>query len=421
MKVAVGSSTHPGQVRDNNEDSFLVDERLALFAVADGLGGHQAGEIASRDALEAMRAAVAGGAPLNEAILAANRSVYERAAADESLRGMATTVTAVVPAGGAAVLIGQVGDSRAYLLRDGELHRLTEDHSLVEELVREGRITPEQAAVHPQRAIITRALGLDPNVEVDLSTTDVRAGDRLVLCSDGLTTMVREREIEQVARSETDPLRAAERLVDRANEAGGEDNITVVVLDVLEVDASVPPDPELLALTAPRSTPTPVPAPEPPAETQAATRPGRAPGRRGRRVRNIALGVVPVVLVIALAFATLAWYARRTYYVGLTGDDVALYRGVPGGFLWWDATVERRSDLTVDDLTDAERGQLDGGAAEGSRERAAEYLERLERRVDERTTTTTTTRPRSTSTTSTTRPRATTTTTTTPRSATTTP
>lgn len=417
MRVAVGSSTHPGQVRDNNEDSFLVDERLALFAVADGLGGHQAGEIASRDALEAIRAAIAGGAPLNEAILAANRSVYERAAADEALRGMATTVTAVVPAGGAAVLIGQVGDSRAYLLREGELHRLTEDHSLVEELVREGRITPEQAAVHPQRAIITRALGLDPNVEVDLSTTDVQAGDRVVLCSDGLTTMVREREIEQIARSEPDPARAADRLVDSANQAGGEDNITVVVVDVLEVDPSVVPDPEILALTTPR----PAPPPEAPVDRPAGPpASAAAPPRRSRRLRNVVLAVVPVVVVIALAFATLTWYARRTYYVGLDGDDVALYRGVPGGFLWWDATVERRSDLTVDDLTDAERAPLDDGAAEGSRERAAAYLERLERRIEERSTTTTTTRPRDPSTTSTTRPR-TTTTTTTPRSATTTP
>lgn len=419
MKVSVGSSTHPGQVRDNNEDSFLVDERLALFAVADGLGGHQAGEIASRDALEAMRAAVAGGAPLNEAILAANRSVYERASADEGLRGMATTVTAVVPTGGAAVLIGQVGDSRAYLLREGELHRLTDDHSLVEELVREGRITPEQAAVHPQRAIITRALGLDPNVEVDLSTTDVRAGDRVVLCSDGLTTMVREREIEQIARSEPDPARAADRLVASANQAGGEDNITVVVIDVLEVDPSVAPDPEMLALTTPR----PAPPPEAPVDRDAGPPPTEAgaPPRRARRVRNVVLAVVPVVIVIALAFATLTWYARRTYYVGLDGDDVALYRGVPGGFLWWDATVERRSDLSVDDLTDAERAPLADGAADGSLERAAAYLERLEHRVEERetTTTTTTTRPRNPSTTSTTRPR--TTTTTTPRSATTTP
>lgn len=399
MKLAVGSSTDPGRVRDQNEDSFLVDERLGVFAVADGLGGHRGGEVASRAALEAVRAAIAGGAPLHEAILTGNRSVYERALTDEALRGMATTITAVTPAGGAVVLIGQVGDSRAYLLRDGVLHRLTEDHSLVEELVREGRITPEQAAVHPQRAIITRALGLDPDVEVDLSTAEVQAGDRIVLCSDGLTTMVRDRDIERIARSQPDPARAADLLVESANTAGGEDNITVVVLDVLEVDPSVPPDPELLALTTPVPGP-PARSPEPSTAGPSHGGEPSPPAHRARRIRGIVLAVVPVVAVVGLAFGTLAWYARRTYYVGLEGDRITLYRGVPGGFLWWDPTVDRRSDLTVDDLTEAERAPLADGAAEGSRERAATYLARLERRVDDRTTTTTT-RPRGSTTTTT--------------------
>src|SRR5262245_21053001 len=247
MKLTAGVYSDVGQLREINEDYPLVDERLALFAVADGMGGHQGGEVASRTAIEALRAAVASGLAINEAISRANDAVLKRAAGDAALAGMGTTMTAVVVVGASQLLIGHVGDSRAYLLHDGELRRITEDHSLVEELVREGRLTPEQAEVHPQRAIITRALGVEQVLEVDLYTVPVEAGDRLVICSDGLTTMLRDRDVERIARGESDAQRAAEALVDAANEAGGEDNITVVILDVVEVDATEAPNPIYLA------------------------------------------------------------------------------------------------------------------------------------------------------------------------------
>ncbi len=265
MRLAAGSATDTGFVRANNEDSFLVDNEHVLYAIADGMGGHRGGEVASRTAIEALRASVAAGLSVQDAIDRANAAVIDRATGDEELTGMGTTMTAVVVAGGRQLLIGHVGDSRAYLLHDGILRRITDDHSLVEELVREGRLTPEQAESHPQRAIVTRALGVDTVVDVDLYTTEVAAGDRILLCSDGLTTMVRDRDIERLLRGDTDPQRAAEILVDAANRAGGEDNTSVVVIDVVEVDAPSAPDPEMLASPPPaRRVMPPAPDPLPP-------------------------------------------------------------------------------------------------------------------------------------------------------------
>lgn len=405
MRFAVGAATDPGRRRDHNEDSFLVDDERSLFAVADGLGGHQAGEVASSTALEALRAAVASGRPINEAALAANRAVHELAIGDPKLHGMGTTLTAFIAIGGRTALIAHVGDSRAYRLREGTIERLTEDHSLVEELVREGRITAEQADSHPQRAIITRALGLEPDVEVDLVTVPVRAGDRILICSDGLTTMVRERDIERISRSEADPGRAADHLVEAACEAGGEDNVTTIIIDVLEIDDSAP-DPEELAAESAPATPIPVTAPD--VETE------EAPVLlvRRRRLRSALLLFVPLAIFLGLAFGTVAWYARRTYYVGVEGERVAIYRGVPGGLLIWDPTVEQRTDLALSDVEAADQIALLDGAAEGSLDRAESYLDLLKERAAAATTTTsTTTTTRPPRTTTTTRPgRATTTT-----------
>jgi protein phosphatase len=406
VRLTAGSFTDRGRVRDTNEDAHLVDERLALFAVADGMGGHRAGEVASWTAIEALRAAVADGRSVSDAIERANEAVFERAAADPDLGGMGTTMTAIVVAGGRRLLIGHVGDSRAYLLHDGALRRLTDDHSLVEELVREGRLTPEQAEAHPQRAIITRALGVDGEIDVDVYTVTVDAGDRLLVCSDGLTTMVRDRDVERIVRDADNPQRAAEELVDAANSAGGEDNVTVVVVEVVEVDEEAPPDPEQLAAPAAAATPAVEPAPDVAAPTSP---PPRPPLRR--RVRAAVLVVVPLVLIFAVAVGALGWYARRSYYVGHDGEVVVLYKGVPGGVLGWDPTVERRTKLRVDDLLAVDRAAVDDGAARGSRADGERYIERLRDRVAATSTTTTTRRAPTT----TTRPRTSTTRATAPR------
>ena len=297
MKFATGAATHTGLVRDNNEDAFLVDDARALYAVADGIGGHRGGEVASRTAIEALRAAVASGRPVNEAITLANTAVLERAAGDAELTGMGTTMTAGRRRGRQQVLVGHVGDSRAYLLHEGVLRRITDDHSLVEELVREGRLTHEQAESHPQRNIVTRALGVDAEVEVDLYTS--KSCPAIAWCSapTGSPPWCANATSNGSLRGEPDPQRAAELLVDAANRAGGEDNTSVVVVDVLEVDPEVAADPDVLAQPDPSATPVhrpPMrPAPEP------AAVPARAPAASwGSRIRGTLLLFVPLILVL---------------------------------------------------------------------------------------------------------------------------
>jgi protein phosphatase len=226
--------TNTGRKRRRNEDAF-VDEP-PLFAVADGMGGAQAGEIASRIAAEALRGGDAlgtGTERVGELIQTANRRVYDRSNEDAAVYGMGTTVTVALVEEG-VVSFGHVGDSRAYLVRDGQLEQLTQDHSLVSELVRSGKISPEEAESHPQRSVITRAVGTDPDVDVDTFTVAAEPGDVFLICSDGLTDMVRDAEIEETVTELRHDLRAAaETLVERANRGGGDDNITVVVFELV--------------------------------------------------------------------------------------------------------------------------------------------------------------------------------------------
>jgi protein phosphatase len=392
VKLAAASATDQGRVRTNNEDAFLIDDQRALFAVADGMGGHRGGEVASHTAIEALRAAVANGTPLHDAITRANDAVLARAAGDDELTGMGTTLTAVVAVGGRQLLIGHVGDSRAYLLHDGALHRATDDHSLVEELVREGRLTPEQAEAHPQRAIVTRALGVDASVDVDLYTIDIAAGDRVVICSDGLTTMVRERDIERLARTEPDPQRLAEALVAAANAAGGEDNTTVVVVDVLEVDTGDDDHTALVPEQAPGVASSAVVAPPEPPEPPAPKT--RARGSRGRAVKGAILVLLPLLLIVGIATAALGWYARSSYFVGVAGNEVVIYKGVPGGVLGWNPTIDERTGIMVSALPTLDRDRVQTNSSRGSHATAQSYVERLEFAATSTTTTTTTTKPK---------------------------
>ena len=238
VRIVVGAATDVGRVRDHNEDGYLVDDTLALVAVADGMGGHRGGEVASAVALDALRTAFAASRGIHDAMAVANRAVCERAATDAGLRGMGTTLTAGALDDQATLVIGHVGDSRAYLVRDGELTRLTTDHSVVEELMAVGELTEEEAGSDPRRSMITRALGLEPVVDVDLYPVELRPLDRVLLCSDGLTAMLRGPAIAAVLADEPDADAAARRLVDAANAAGGVDNTTALVIDVLDDDGS---------------------------------------------------------------------------------------------------------------------------------------------------------------------------------------
>ena len=231
--------TDTGRKRRRNEDAYVCEP--PLFAVADGMGGAQAGEVASRlaaSALRESRADAGGESRIVDLIQEANRRVYERGQEDPSASGLGTTITVALVENG-AVAFGHVGDSRAYLLRRGSLEQLTHDHSLVAELMRSGKLSAEEAETHPQRSVITRALGTDPDVDVDTFTIEARAGDVFLICSDGLSSMVRDETIrELVERNRGDLDAAARALVQAANRGGGEDNITVVAFEIGDGDPS---------------------------------------------------------------------------------------------------------------------------------------------------------------------------------------
>jgi PPM family protein phosphatase len=319
--------TDTGRQRRANEDAYYV--RAPVFVVADGMGGAQAGEVASRIAAEAFDRDLPESpeSALRMVFQSANREIHEHAARDEAHAGMGTTLTAaIVDAGQDEVAIGHVGDSRAYRLRGTELRRLTQDHSLVEELRRKGQLTDEQAEEHPQRSIITRALGPEAEVEPDIHTEPARPGDIYLLCSDGLTTMLGEERITQILRAATGLDVAVRRLVDEANRAGGRDNITAVAFRLEEVGAEAEPveHPTLVG-----------PAAEAEGlrgeEVRAAAARGREPQpRAGRRALKGAAKVLVALLVLA-AVGFGAWYGNRQIWFLGTDDAgrVALYRGLP--------------------------------------------------------------------------------------------
>jgi protein phosphatase len=237
----------PGRKRRRNEDSYVLEP--PLFAVADGMGGAQAGEIASKLAAGAVKER---GAAVEELIQEANRRVHRRSQEDPGTSGMGTTLTVASVEDG-TVSIGHVGDSRAYLVRDGTLEQLTEDHSLVGELVRSGKLSREEAEVHPQRSMMTRAVGTDPDVDVDTFAVEPRAGDLFLLCSDGLTTMVEDDEILRLVENQRGDLDVlVNALIKAANRGGGEDNITVVAFEIAGDDAALQ---ETAVATAPQDDP----------------------------------------------------------------------------------------------------------------------------------------------------------------------
>jgi protein phosphatase len=281
---------------------------------------------------------------------------------------MGTTLTAGTLGTDGNMVIGHVGDSRAYLLREGELSQITDDHSLVEEMVRGGELTPEQAESHPQRSIITRALGIDPEVDVDVYPVQLHAGDRVLLCSDGLTTMVRSDVIAEILARESDPKRAAQLLVDAANDAGGEDNVTAVVVDVVEDEST-----DTFAAVEDE-------------EARGERGPRRKRRRRGRAraIARVLLWVLPVLAVLALAVGAVGWYARRTYFVGVDKSRVTVFKGRPGGVLGWDPTVEKHSAIETRELTPSELDDVKAKKTFSSRSGADDYVRRLDKAVKER-------------------------------------
>ena len=383
MRVTVGAASDIGQVREGNEDSFLVEQ--PLFVVADGMGGHRGGEVASSLALDTIQSLfVRNEGSLVGQVEEANRAVFERSQADRNVAGMGTTLTAAL-VDGDRVQLAHVGDSRAYLFHDHDLTLLTEDHTLVHRMVLDGEITEAEAEVHPHRSILTRALGVDGRVKVDESTIEVAPGDRILLCTDGLTGMVGEEQIRTILDSTPgDAQGAVERLITEANRAGGVDNITAVVLDFTDdggaskgsgdttrsrtahdatreepvastqrseraSDITLVGEPQSSVATRKRvgTSDTGVggePAgpllrmpvhPPPrsataPRATTARSRPAtqrRVGGRRG--MRRIAVWGGIVIAVIAVGLVGLRVYLDTQWFVGISGGHVAVFRGVP--------------------------------------------------------------------------------------------
>lgn len=420
-RFRAGAVTDKGRVRANNQDSQLViDGRL--FAIADGMGGHRGGEVASALALESLAETLheASTSALRESLTVANEVVYSRASGDPELRGMGTTLTALalVTSGGRERLaVANVGDSRAYRLRGDQFEQMTEDHSLVESLVRQGRLTVEEAVTHPQRNIITRALGIDRKVEVDVWELAAVAGDRYLLCSDGLFNEVETNRIAATLRKLADPTDAAHELVRLANEGGGRDNITCVVVDVIDGPGSAAEEAQRVGTASepdlgaygpgPSTTPVPVtssvfddaPVAAETGRSSGGTPPDKGDGRgpapligaipdrlpddddgesgspgtstaRRTRPRRITWRVVVFVLaLVALSAAVagaLVYYGRNTYYVGLGArEQVTIFKGRPGGFLVFEPTAERVTDIRVADLraTDADRVRAESDQA----------------------------------------------------------
>jgi serine/threonine protein phosphatase PrpC len=339
-----GSDT--GRQRRANEDSLLA--RAPLFVVADGMGGAQAGEVASRIAVESFQQGLPEAShpelELAELARAANTRIHELSHVNAEQAGMGTTLTAVY-VGEREVAIAHVGDSRAYCLRDGELLRLTDDHSLVDELMRQGRLTPEEAVEHPQRSVITRALGPEGAVEVDTRSFHARAGDVYLLCSDGLTTMIGEEEIAATLLAHPRLRDAGEALIAAANQAGGRDNITVVLLRLEEVgpgaSAAVAEGATMVGVPAVPSaqhspdgatmTPAPAATVPPPQRrrTPRAAVPAAQPPRRRRRIRHA--GAIAFVLVVLGVLGSAGYLALQSvYFIGTNSRGlVTLFEGVP--------------------------------------------------------------------------------------------
>ena len=309
MKVLAGFATDIGRVRQGNEDCYLAES--PLFAVADGMGGHRGGEVASHLALDTVEAMhLRGEGTLADQVREANRAVFQRSGEDRKVAGMGTTLTAAL-VDGDGLHLAHVGDSRAYLLRGGSLRQLTDDHTLVNRMVKAGEITRAEAEVHPHRNVVTRALGTEPEIPVDEQSVALLEGDRILLCSDGLTGMVTEDQIQAILETTDEPQQAADRLIRAANRAGGIDNITAVVLDVREGEGDGVPEGPAASAQRPRG-------------GISATGPAR------RSLRKAGVSLLISVVVLLLALAGVRTYVQSQWYVGVSDSGyVAIYQGVP--------------------------------------------------------------------------------------------
>ena len=382
--ITYGAVTHVGQVRTGNEDSLLADNNV--FMVADGMGGHNAGEVASLMAVEHLREAASGiiaETDLVQALTHANEVIYAESMTNHLHHGMGTTLAAMVVLDNNSIVVAHVGDSRVYMWNEGSLTRLSKDHSYVQELVDEGIVSIEEARTHPRRNIVTRALGIDAEVDIEANTFPVTVGAWYVLCSDGLVDEISDADIAKVLERCTTPHEASQALVDAANAAGGRDNITVIVVSTASPYAEVVVPAEVPSASGTDDTdPAGVPVVETPAPVPAPT-PAKKKFRFGPVLFWSALG--GIVLAVLVVFAA---YGRTGYFVSFQGDDVVVLKGRPGGVLWFNPTVEARTTLTRSDLTEAFALEITGEPTFSESSAAQTYVNGIRDEVQPNTTTT---------------------------------
>jgi PPM family protein phosphatase len=361
------AATDAGLVRESNQDAVFADDSLAI--VADGMGGHAAGEVASAMTVEAIyrgfvqRPTIEG---LLGAVEAANREVLHDARDNPERFGMGTTVIVVGltrdAAGVTTPTMLHVGDSRAYQLRDGALRQLSDDHSVAEEWVRMGRLTPDEALTHPRRHQLTRAIGVDDDIEIDVRSLHVQAGDRILLCSDGLSNELEPDRLAELAGAPGPLSDAVTNLINAARSAGGRDNISAVLVEFDEAH-----EPTRVINTTMASAPPPV-APT-------------VPSRRRRSSRRItwrfAVGVVLVAAVVGAFFYLMHWYAYSTYYLAADGKYIGIYAGQPNGVLWYKPKVVATTPYLVTHLEPASQITLRQTISEPSVDSARNYAHYL--------------------------------------------
>ena len=363
LTLAIGAATDTGNLRGQNEDAHIAEQNL--FAVADGMGGHNAGEVASAMAIEHLRSIALSGVSSAEAFAQVvrdlNSAIYASATSTTDQRGMGTTLTAaalLAPTENvdqpSQIVIANVGDSRTYLLRSGELRQMSVDHSYVQELVTEGLLTVDEARTHPRRNIVTRALGIDEQVSVDTWTIPMFDGDRFMLCSDGLVDEVPLDEITEMMREHSAPQLIAERLVTAAKRHGGRDNITVIVVDV-NINAAAP---EVVADIAPVIA------------SESTT-----------SIKKRILALVVVVVLCSAGFVALR-HQRSGYFVAFTNSSssatIAIYKGRPGGLLWIKPTVVEVSSTRRYSMQSAFQREIDSVQRFDSVEKARTYLKKVD-------------------------------------------
>jgi len=406
-----GTGLHVGQVRSVNQDNILASD--GLFAVADGMGGHRAGEVASEQAIDTLQSTfeATDTDQLVEAIHQANQTIVAMATDNPEFRGMGTTISALALVeldGRDALAVANVGDSRTYLLRaeSEDLEQVTEDHSLVATLVRQGQLSEEDMATHPQRNIITRALGIDKKVLVDTWTLEPVKGDRYLLCSDGLFNEVDEGRIASVLRRLAEPDEAAAELVRLANEHGGRDNISVVIVDVVDADTEVPSAPgrdgrvvatvhgesrDGAATEAVPARPTTGKATDTKAtgdttgdETADGDVPAAPAGPKSRLTWRVGAFLLAIVVIGAGTFAAVSAVANGSYFVQADGDVVAIWQGKPGGVLWIEPEVIERPDppIATEDVPALQQRAVAEGEEFTSLQAARAYVQTMRDNIE---------------------------------------